>query len=241
MSETFEQYALQSLNDPNSGLFQTTTVDRFAAEGEQDFADDARCILARTALSIVANTHTYAVSDRTLSIRRITWKGKKLDPLPQRNFREVFQSATQVGTPFWYVYNNIGLGQIRFFPTPPETIAAVTNDLYGSEIANRVIVDYFRTSNGTTFQIPLYIRRRLLKAYVLQGCFNLQGPGQNLKAAKYYSEKYKTLKDAYIQLLQELHSKPRKLVVNGFTASNFFPAQPILPVSRYGQSVDIGD
>jgi hypothetical protein len=241
MPQSFEDYTHNALNDPDDELFSVDTVDRFSQAAEEEFANEFPCIQHRVALSIVSGTSTYELSDNVLSIRRITWKGKKLDPLPHRNFRESFQSATQSGTPFWYVYNNIGLNQIKFFPAPNETISSITTNLYGSEIASRVIVDYFRTPDFSSYTIPAYFRRRLLRAGTVSSCFAIEGEGQNLKASKYFKSRWQFLKQQYSLLLGELHNKPRKLVLGSCGTQGFFPGSPMLPMSRYGISLDAGE
>ncbi len=242
MSETNDQYIHQHANDPDSDLFASDVITRFSQQGEQDFAEECPCIHKRISLNVTAYSHTYNLPDDVLSLRRVTWKGKKLDPLPHRGFREVFQSATQAGDPFWYIFNNIGLNQIRLFPTPSSSLAPPTSSLYAEVAINAgVIVDYFQAPDFVNAVIPLYVRRRLLKAYALYGCFNIEGEGQNLKNAQYHLKKYQFLRGKYKQLINDLHNKPRKLVVSGIQASNYFPGSPILPVSRYGQSVDRGE
>lgn len=241
MAETFDQYAHQYLNDPDSELFNSALVTRFSEEAETDFADDFPCLQTRVALSVVSGTATYTLNEDVRSIRRITWKGKKLDPLPHNQFRDAFQAGTQQGTPFWYLYNNIGLNQIKFFPSPNETIGSTTDDLYGSEIDSRVIVDYFRMPDFSTYVLPLYFRRRLLKAYVMRGCFGVEGPGQNVKNVKYFKARYQFLKLLYGGLLEDIHNRPRKLVLGMTAGQSFFPGSPVLPMSRFGTSVDAGE
>jgi hypothetical protein len=174
------------------------------------------------------------------SIRRITWQGFKLDPLGQRNQREVFQYATQVGTPFWYVFNNVGQNNIQFFPIPPANITPSGNDLYGDAISTDVIVEYFMMPDFTSNFIPSYFRQRVLKPYVLKGCFTVEGPGQNLKNVQYFKQKWEFLKTQYGNLLEELHGKSRKLMINGIASNQFFPGSPLLPVSKFGIGVDDG-
>lgn len=222
-------------------LFSTDTITRFAQEGESDFCSEKPCIIKRVALTIVSGTATYTLSDDVLSIRRIAWKGQKLDPLPQRAAREIFQGASQSGTPFWYIFNNIGQNKIQFFPAPVVNIATTASNLYGSEIANRVIVEYWQAPDYTTAIIPSYMRRRLLKAYVLKSCFAIEGAGQNLKNVGYFEDKYRNLKRLYTQLLEDLHGKPRKLSLNNYSGTGYFPGQPILPMARFGQSVETGE
>jgi hypothetical protein len=222
-------------------LFDANTINRLSQEGENNFAIEHPCILNRIAPAAVSVVSLIVLPDDVKSIRRITWKGYKLDPLPQRNFREVFQNATQQGRPFWYVYNNVGQNLIQLFPAPNENIAATTVDLYGSAIPNQLIVEYFQAPDFATAIIPLYFRRRLLKTFVLRGCFNLEGQGQSLANVKYWKNRWNQLSTLYGQLLDDLHSKPRKLVIQGINAAYYFPGTPLLPINKFGISVETGE
>lgn len=222
-------------------LFDSTTITRFSQEGESTFADEYPCILTRIALQITANQSQYVLPDNVRSIRRITWtNGFKLDPLGQRNMREVFQYATQVGTPYWYVFNNIGANTIQFFPIPPQNVAISGKNVWSDAITTDVIVEYYMLPDFVNNILPVYFRRRLLKSYVLKMCFGREGSGQNLKNMQYFSDRWNMLKEKYGVLLDEIHGKSRKLSLNGITSNQFFPGQPILPVSRFGIGIDDG-
>lgn len=222
--------------------FDDATITRFSQEGEADFITTNNCLLKRISLATVSGTALITIPDDVLSIKRITWRGYKLDPLPSRNFREVFQNAEQQGRPFWYVFNNIGQNQLQLFPAPNETLAAATTNLWGSEIANSLIIEYFCASDYSTLTIPAYFRRRLLKSYVLRACFNIEGQQQNLTNSKYFKKRYMNLAQLYGQLLSDLTSKPRKLVITYINADRWgFPGFAMLPIDRFGISVDKGE
>lgn len=238
---TFDTYTHRYLNDPSAANSSASTVTRLSQEGEDAFSDDNNCILKRVAPATVSGVALITLPDDVKSIRRVTWKGYKLDPLPQRNFREVFQGATQQGRPFWYVFNNVGQNLIQLFPAPNETLNAVTVNLWGSAIPNQLIVTYFQAPDYINAIIPLYFRRRLLKTYVLRGCFNIEGQGQNLKNSKYFKQRWDQLVKLYGQLLDDLHNKPRKLVVQGISAAYCFPGTPLLPINKFGISLDTGE
>lgn len=238
---TFPDYSSQYLNDPSKELFPDSTITRFAQEGENAFAVEYPCILSRLALDITTGVKLYTLPDTVTSIRRVTWRGYKLDPLPLRAKIDVFQNATQIGRPFWYVFNNVGLNKIQFFPIPDETIVASQANLTSDGILTNVIVEYFQAPDFITKVIPPYIKRRLLKTYALRGCFNVEGQGQSLKNAKYWKAKWMFLKEKYGLVLAELHNKPRKLVVNSIQASYYFPGSPVLPIDRFGISVNTGE
>lgn len=221
-------------------LWKSETIVRFSQEGENEFAEAFPCILTRISLQIFKNQSTYTLPDDVRSIRRITWQRWKLDPLGQRNMREVFQYASQVGQPFWYIFNNIGANRLQFFPIPGQDITPSGADLYSDAITTDVIIEYFRLPDFATYVIPRYFRRRLLKAYVLKGCFGIEGAGTNLKNRDYFINRWNFLKEKYGQFLMEVHNKSRKLCLNGITSSQFFPGQPVLPVSRFGIGIDDG-
>lgn len=264
---SFDTYVHRHLNDPNAVNTSSTTVNRLSQEGENDFAVEYPCIIKRISLTVTSGVALATLPDDVKSIKRITWKGYKLDPLPQRNFREVFQNATQTGRPFWYVFNNVGQNVIQLFPAPNEDLPLGSNlfdsltglfddqqglfdsftganlgtDLFGANIPNCCIVEYYQIPDFVNATIPNYFRRRLLKSYVLRGCFNIEGQGQNRKASEYYKNRWRFLKDKYGELLHDLHNKPRKLIVNGISSSYFFPGNPILPINKFGTSVDAGE
>lgn len=221
-------------------IWDSSTITRLAQEAEDHFAHDYPCILTRISLTIQSGVKLYSLSDNVLSIRRITWHGTKLDPLTQRNQREVFQYASQQGKPFWYVFNNIGANNIQFFPIPNANINPSGNNLYSDAISTDVIVEYFRTPDYTLNTIPVYFRRRLLKAYVLKNAFLMENQGQNLKNVDYFDKKWNMLKNKYGTFLNQIHGKSRKLCLNGITSNQFFPGQPLLPVARFGIGIDDG-
>ena len=195
-------------------LFSTATITRFAQEAEDLFVKNHHCIIDRTALSIVANTHTYSLPSYLIDVRRITWKGLKIYPASHRGLRESQASLTSTSaTPYNYIFDNIGQAQIRFFPIPSVTIASIGTNLYGSEIVNRVIVEFYRSADYATFTIPSFFRKRLIKAYVLKMCFSLEGRGQNLKAAKYWHDKWNYYNEIYGMLLEELVNEPRHIIL----------------------------
>lgn len=222
-------------------VWTTADITRFANNGEDDFVTSNPCIVDRVALSIISGTSEYTLSDVVTNIRRVTWKGIKLSPLPHRIFREGFQGAgTQQGRPYWYIFNNIGQSKIKLYPCPNETIASTTTGLFSTAISTKCIVEYYRTSDYTTFIIPEYLRRRLIKAYVLRQCFSVENQGQNIKSSKYFDNKWSLLTKLYSELLQELNGKPRKLVL-GTGACSAFPGSPLLPIDRFGVYVNTGE
>lgn len=223
-------------------VWDAETLTRLNLNAEQHFSIDYPCILDRLSLTLVAGTADYTVPEYVHSIKRVTYKGTKLDPMPYRTQRQIFQSATQSSKPFWYIFNNIGQFKISLFPIPNENLAAGTTDLWAAaDIANTFIIEYYRIADGITAFLPLYFRRRLLRAYVAKMTFAQESRGQKLKNADYFDKKYDAMSQMYAETLSELHNKPRRLFVSGGIGGGFFPGRPIYPIDRFGTGVDIGE
>src|SRR5215510_1780482 len=212
-------------------VFDDATIQRFSEQGENKFVTDTRCIIDRTSLAIVNGTNQYTLPDYVLDIRRVTWRGKWIEPIPHRQFREGYFPFSSQSEPTQYIYNNIGAQKIQFFPTPAETIAAATTDLYGASISTSVIIEFTRTPDFVNFTIPPWFRRYLLKNYVLKMCFAIESKGQNIKASKYFDAKYKNLYETYQLLLEDFINKPRSLMASVYPILRQRPPAPVLPAS----------
>lgn len=222
-------------------LFDATIIQRFTREGEDLFNLANNCIVDRLALDIVSGTSQYTLPDYILSIRRVTWLGWKIDAMNQRELRNLNYSGAESGNrPWGYIFNNIGQLKIQFFPVPSDTIATIATNLYGSEILNRVIVEYYRTSDYATFVIPPYFSQRLLAAYKFSKLYAVEGKGQNLKTAKYFDQKWKFLKDKYSNLMSDLALTPGR-TINGPSTFDDRVLYPQLPISTFGIGVNEGE
>ena len=218
-----------------------TTLQRYHDQGEIEISQERPFLVDRASLSIVAGTGLYQIPDYVLSIRRVTYRGYALNPLTRRNEREVFQSANAQGSPFFYVFNNIGANIIKLFPIPSETISAYVGDMWsGAAISSSVIIEFYRSSDNSSFIIHPSLRRQLLKTYIASQYFLQDTQQQNISIAQYFSRRYEKKKSEYYSLLDELYSKSRRLMIHDFTTSNFYPGSPVLPL-RFGVGVDSGE
>lgn len=185
-------------------IWSSTTITRFTNTGEQQIAQALNCIIARQSLSIIAGTGIYPLLSDVLSVRRVTWLGRKKYPLPHREYM-VLNNITAQSEPIFYIFDNQGQNTIKFHPIPSTTIAATVlanSTLFGTEIPNRVIYEYYQLPDSVTTKIPHYMRRRLLKYYVTASCFEQEGNGQNLKVAKKMWERY----DFYLSIFKKQHA-----------------------------------
>lgn len=225
-------------------VFDSPTLARFFNQGEVILSQEKSFLFDRYSPALIGNQGTYVLPDYIKSIRRVTFNGMKLDPLPARTFREVFQSATQVGNPFWYIYNNIGLNTIQFFPCPEQNVGAgidLWNEAGTNSFKTCLIIEHARISDNVNFVIPPYFRRQLLKQWTARQCFGIEGPGQNLKLSTYFDQQWEFRKKQFFDYLDDIHNKSRRLVVSEIVSSNYFPASPVLPIANYGVAVEEGE
>lgn len=192
----------------------------------------------RFSLQVTKSIATYTLPKYVKRIVRITWKGKKLEPLSQEELSRLdYQYRTTEGEPFWYSRIADGLYVIRFYPIINETVTSDDSGISGSDIENRVIVSCYRKpdTSSSVFQIPDYYARYLTKEYSLSRAFAVEGLGQNLKAALYYKNKYEGLSG----LINEIKSSyQRAKSPNLREQVNTRPARPILS-SDFGRVVDL--
>lgn len=214
-------------------LWTAATIARVTADGEAEVASLLKCLIARTSLDIVAATATYVLPADLLSIRRVTWNGKKRQPLPAREYQFINQ-VTSSGEPIFYIFNQQGRNTIRFHPIPNVTIAAGT-ELFGADIGTCAIVEYYQLPDGTTTTLAAYIRRRLLKYYVLWKLFAKEGKGQNLKASIRFKKRF----DFYMAHFRKIYSQHYTAEVRVLGGANRLDilAPPKLPYT-FGESAE---
>lgn len=223
----------------------TPTIARFFNNAEQQLSSEKSFLFDRYSPAITSGTSTYTLPNYVQSIAAVYWKGMLLDPLTRRNHREVFQSATQQGTPFWYLFDNIGQNKIQFFPAPNVNLSAVGSDLWNvagtDNYTGGVIIEFARITDNSSFIVPSFLRRQLLKYYVARQVYSKDGAGHNAKLRDYFNQKWDAKKQEFYSWLDEMYLKPRKVIVQELVSNNYFPASPVLPIAKYGVSVSEGE
>ncbi len=225
-------------------IWEDAYLARLAADGEQDIVNRVACLFHRYAINIVADTSLYTLPVKTSRIRRVTWKGVKLDPItfddlcllnPNYVWVDVSNKVDiPTGKPQFYVLHPTNINDIRFYPCPNVTITYDNTDVYGAGIEANVIISCFRNIDDSAepSRLPDYIYRRAVKAYVLWKAFLQEGKGQNIVASNYYKSKY----EYYVLHFDKLNSDTfvsKKYALSGNQPVNRMPARPVLP-SRYG-------
>jgi hypothetical protein len=223
-------------------LFTAEQLNRFSTQAEEMFVNEFNCVLDRLALTIASGSSLYVLPDYIINIRRITYKGIKLEPISHRDLREYLNYPTATGTPEYYVFNNVGQMTIKLFPTPVEDREPAGVNLLDPEVIREsCIVEFYSSTDGIGYRVPEYFRRRLLKAYVLKQAFLAEGKGQNIIGSVYWRNKWERLKEIYGTTVMENLNSPRKLVDLSGDHRRKFLAPPVLPYRMRGTGVDLGE
>jgi hypothetical protein len=221
-------------------IWQDSYLNRLASDGEQDIVNRVPCLFHRFPLDIISGQSVYTLPVKTSRIRRITWLGIKLDPITfddlcKMNPNFVWASSTNkidipLGRPLYYTLHPTNLNDIRFYPCPDTSITYDSTNVYGAGTNTNVIISCFRNIDGTdsTAQLPDYIYRRAIKAYVLWKAYNAEGKGQNLKTSEYYRNKYEYYVNHFIKLNSDAFVTKKYSLYNSYRLSTK-PARPVLP------------
>src|SRR5512139_121522 len=165
-----------------------------AVEGEEKISLLVNCLVDRFALQVFVGVPNYTLPDSVIGIRRITWKGMKLDFLTPLQWRQLFpysgaystegafessafaphafqiagtfSDTSHMGKPQFYGFQGSNREMVSLFPTPNEHVNISGGDLYGDAIETDVIVECYRLSDDT-HPIPSFARRQLVKNYVM--------------------------------------------------------------------------
>ncbi len=215
-------------------------LNRWTLQAEETFIREYNCIIDRVALPIVSGTDLYTLDDNVCNIRRVTYRGKKLDPLTHRDQREYLDGPIPSGTPTAYIFQNVGDMTIRLFPNPSETLSVNQIDLHNPEnIRIQCIVEFYTMPVVGKYALPDFFRRRLLKSYVLKRAFLSEQKGQDIKASRYWEKKWDVMLHLYGDQIYDLLNTPRRLIQSELNGR--FPASPTLPLDRFGIGVRAGE
>jgi hypothetical protein len=222
-------------------LWDNTYLNTLLEEAESYISTEIDCIFDRFSIPITTGISVYTLPSYVNRIIRVTWKGKKLWPLTFQEFcllnptsAVIDPSAVELSssTPLYYIKHPTNFYDIRLYPTPSEDLAEISSNLFGSNIATGVIISCYRDQDNSvdSLHLPLYIIRRVKKAYLLSRAFAKEGKGQNLQASQYYEKKLSLL----IEALKVINSNVfigKTRVLNGAFNEGMYatPGRPVLP------------
>lgn len=262
MATEYEAYLRRYLND-NGTIWPSAKLEDWALEAEEDIAIKAPCIVDRVALNIVSGNPLYEIPSSSLGIRRITWLGYKLYPLTKLEVQDLYpyvsitnsyfgafssafsnafyvkssSSGTTLGRPYHWAYSGYGWDKIQLYPTPNISIGTTTSGLWDTSITTHCIVEYYRLPDisGQVHRVAPYIRRALIKDFVLAKAFQSEGIGQDLQASMWHSQRYEINLDLFKSILAGVFvAKKQRLGLKNALTNNI-RGKALLP-PQYGPS-----
>ncbi len=199
-------------------------LNNLALQAEDDISSDVKCIVDRLSIATIAGNPFLYIPEYVLGIRRILWKGLKVWPLDRNEYKnykpligtyhsgaftDAFSDAfyhesttySPQSRPKFYITGLKERQQITLYPAPSESLATSAGNLWDSTVISTcVVIEYYRAADGVTWTLPSWIRRVLIRDYVLSHAFNAEGDGQNLVAAKYYNDHLELMKQVLVQV-----------------------------------------
>lgn len=183
-------------------IWTDEVINTFAGDAPQEVNTSVHCLYHKFYLTVTAGTSVYTLPEKVKGVLRITWFGRKVDPLSWEdltlmNPSTVFvNGSTKVETassrPQWYALHPTNHHDIRFYPTPDVSLIATGDPYSPTHNEQRCCISCWRNVDlsDPLASLPNYIDRRTRKAYVLWKAFEKEGKGQDSQAAKYYKGKF---------------------------------------------------
>jgi hypothetical protein len=209
---------------------------------EKEIVNTVDCVFERASIAVQPGLSVYQLPDFIRKMVSVTWKGKllfELSPLELQYYSQNYAYVDPLNAfepplsvPLYYSIGTNDLKSIKFFPTPAEQIPVhtPTDDIYGNDINKFVIISYYRTidSSNPLTDIPNFLRRRTIKAYVLYRAFLKEGKGQNIVASDYYRKKWDFAMSLFRDINNNVFVSKSRILGDYF---NIYPqpARPVLP------------
>lgn len=175
-------------------------IERWTKDGEVDIVSKVSFRWTSFSIALVSGTATYTFNERIYKPTSITWKGRPLDPLIGLEPHAMdFKFRDRQGEPRFYQMSNDGVSIIRLIPVPNEDLSQGTN-LYSTDIDSSFIIRayVYPDRSSSNLELPDYLTKEAIKAYVLYRAFSTEGIGQNLNASEYWKSYY----DSQIRLMR---------------------------------------
>jgi|SRR6266853_367876 len=230
-------------------IWSNTFLNKLAIDAEQQINQDLQAIYFKFYLAVTSGLMVYTLPSYVRSVLRVTWRGRKLDPVSWEEMTLLTPATVFVGTgnsgnvnsvvsrPLYYCLHPTNPYDIRLFPTPNETFGVAGGDPYGPVVNEPFcVVSCWRTSDTSyvdpTLVLPQYIDRRTRKAWILWKAYGAEGKGQSLTAAAYYKNKYEFLINQFRAINEGCFVSKKYAIDDGRLAiDNFRQSRPLLPAN----------
>lgn len=224
-------------------------LNKLAIDAEQQINQDLRCIYFKFCMATVTGQMVYTLPDYVRSVLRVTWRGRKLDPVSWEELGLLTPATVFVGPgdpgnvnsvvsrPLYYAMHPTNPWDIRLYPTPNETFSDTGDDPWGPTVNGPAcIVSCWRVPDVTftdpTLLVPPYIDRRTRKAWVLWKAYGAEGKGQSLLAAAYYKAKYDFLIEQFRAINEGCFISKKYAIDDGsLSTNNFRYPRPLMPAN----------
>jgi hypothetical protein len=201
----------------------------FTEEAELYFTSNFNIMYRRLPIDIQAGVSEYELPEDMTELMAVTYLGNQLLQVSIQEVRDknlFIEGST--GVPYWYMIKEANYKTIRFYPTPAISIAANSNLINtGDGIKTQCILHYYGTI-GDTEEMPTFLRRRLVKYYVMKQAYLKEGTTQDLKAAQYFGSKLQWAMEELSSFIRDC-SGSRYYGVSAYTSALPKVPRPVLP------------
>lgn len=198
-------------------IWTNQQIEQWREDAYGQIAVDVNCIWARECIAVQQGNSVYTLPKYVRSLRRITWRGRSLEPQSWEELTLLTPATTVLhqppdtsgnteysqSRPLFYAPHPTDAYNFRFYPCPNEsfTTSGEPNPYAPTPNSPSCIIEYWRepdsTNQSPTISLPPYIARRTMKAYVLWKAFAAEGKGQDMQASDFYQQKYRFLIDKF--------------------------------------------
>lgn len=216
--------------------FTDQQISSWAQTFEKEIAAKHDLIVDRWSLGIIDKSNEYELPNYVTNIRSVLYLGKECHA---KGFRSSvitgdtpFQTSGSI--PFEYVFSGKGQRVLKLYPTPNTNIAVYNGDLWTAD-ADRygVIIEFYRipdfTGNNPSLTLPSWCRQYLLKDMICEKAFRMEGPTQDLRAAKYYQGRIDKMFEYVMKIKSNMNAAQMRVLFDNKMLARRKPGRPVLP------------
>jgi hypothetical protein len=215
-------------------VYDNPDVDYFSEAAEEELCREFNLIVDRYVLAITADEYLYEIPSYCYNIRRITYRGRQLNP--SSGSQQIWSGSSpqrySQGEPREYIYNFLGRKTIRFFPTPAESLSGSGDGWAGSVIRDQCVLEFYRTPDfdNEYLRIPSWLREQFCENYAILQMAKMDNQGFDSKTLKHYGLKWTKDRENMGEIKRKLfRAVPKSMVPYGEQFGRSAPARPSLP------------